>query len=290
MNVLILGATGMLGYSLFSNLSEYPNLNVKGTVRTLNGVEKFFDMYNDRIIKNVDIDDLSSIRKAIDEFKPNIVINCIGVIKQKDTSKNHLKSVQINALLPHQLASLCDQSNAKLIHFSTDCVFDGSTGFYSEGDIPNANDLYGRSKCLGEVDYGKHLTIRTSIIGHELSSSRSLIDWFMTQTGEVKGFSKAVFSGLPTVYLAKVLGEIIIPKEDLSGLYHISVEPINKYALLSLVSDIYNKKITIQDNSDLNINRSLNSTRFRNKTNFSPLPWEKLIELMHKDYLKRYVH
>ncbi|WP_258181270.1 dTDP-4-dehydrorhamnose reductase family protein [Shewanella algae] len=198
MNVLILGATGMLGYSLFSNLADYAELTVKGTVRSIKGKQAFFEKYQDKLLLGIDVTDIASIERAIIEAKPDVVINCIGLIKQHDIAKQHVAAIEINALLPHQLAALCDQYNARLIHFSTDCVFDGKQGMYHEADLPNATDLYGKSKCLGEVNYGRHLTLRTSIIGHELDSAASLVDWFLSQRGAVNGFSKAVFSGLPT--------------------------------------------------------------------------------------------
>lgn len=288
MNILVLGATGMLGYSLFANLSEYSNFKVFGTVRNVVGKEHYFSMFGSQVIRKVDIFDFDSIESAIIKSKPDIVLNCIGLIKQSDIAKQHIESIEINALLPHQLAKLCGQHDAKLIHFSTDCVFDGQRGLYVEEDLPNAGDLYGRSKCLGEVDYGRHLTLRTSIIGHELVSNKSLIDWFLSQSGDVNGFSNAIFSGLPTAYVAKLLAELIIPNDDLFGLYHLSAEPIDKYTLLSIVSVVYGKKIMIHDSPDFRIDRSLDSALFKDKTKFISPSWQELIDFMHKDYLKRY--
>ncbi len=289
MNVLILGATGMLGYSLFSNLSEVKKLNVFGSVRTLEGKYGFFKDYPGKLIENVDVNDFVSIENAIVKANANIVINCIGLIKQHDVSKQHVSAIEINSLLPHRLASLCDKYSARLIHFSTDCVFDGKRGNYREDDLPTATDLYGKSKCLGEVGYGSHLTLRTSIIGHELSSAVSLVDWFLSQDKEVNGFTKAVFSGLPTSYIAKILVERVLDNPDLKGLYHLSVDPIDKFSLISLVSEVYGKDIMIHENEDLIIDRSLNSRRFQESTMFTPPTWRELIEYMHKDYLKRYV-
>lgn len=288
MNVLILGATGMLGYSLFSNLAENPALNVKGTVRGLAGKTAFFEQYQAQLLKGIDVTDIASIEQAIIDAKPEVVINCIGLIKQHGIAKQHVVAIEINALLPHQLAALCDQYGARLVHFSTDCVFDGMQGMYRETDLPTATDLYGKSKCLGEVNYGRHLTLRTSIIGHELDSSVSLIDWFLNQEGEVNGFSKAVFSGLPTCYIAKLLAEKILSNFDISGLYHLSVEPIDKFSLLSLVAEVYSKDISINESTQLVIDRSLDSNSLRQIIDFSPPSWRELIEFMHNDYLKRY--
>ncbi|WP_282111040.1 dTDP-4-dehydrorhamnose reductase family protein [Shewanella algicola] len=288
MKVLILGATGMLGYSLFANLNQQENLTVFGTVRDLKGKEDFFQSYNEQLISNIDVYDLHSLESAISQVKPDVVINCIGLIKQHSISKQHIDAVKINALLPHELANLCDRFNARLIHFSTDCVFTGSKGLYTEDDLPDARDLYGKSKCLGEVSYGNHLTLRTSIIGHELNSSVSLVDWFLSQQGSIQGFSKAVFSGLPTCYIAKLLAETILPNPELSGLYHLSVDPIDKFTLLNLVAKVYEKEIEINESAELVIDRSLDSTRFRAAAHFQPPVWADLIQYMHKDFVKRY--
>lgn len=287
MKVLVIGATGMLGYSIFSNLSELSNLDVYGTVRSVNGVEHFFPS-TDKLIPNVDVKDFATLEKAVLDTKPDVVINCIGLIKQHDVSKQHVEAIEINALLPHKIAQLCDSIQARLVHFSTDCVFDGKAGNYLESDLPNATDLYGKSKCLGEVDYGKHVTLRTSIIGHEIKSSVSLIDWFLSQEDSVKGFSKAVFSGLPTVYVAKVLADYVLPNPSLSGLYQLSVDPIDKFSLISTVADVYNKQIEIEKFEDFVMDRSLNSTKFREETGFVAPSWDELVAIMHADYRKRY--
>lgn len=287
MKVLVIGATGMLGYSIFSNLSELPNLDVYGTVRSINGVEHFFPS-TDKLIPNVDVKDFATLEKAVLDTKPDVVINCIGLIKQHDVSKQHVEAIEINALFPHKIAQLCDSIQARLVHFSTDCVFDGKTGNYLESDLPTATDLYGKSKCLGEVDYGKHVTLRTSIIGHELKSSVSLIDWFLSQEGSVKGFSKAVFSGLPTVYVAKVLADYVLPNPSLSGLYQLSVDPIDKFSLISKVADVYSKQVEIEKFEDFVMDRSLNSTKFREETGFVAPSWDELVAIMNTDYRKRY--
>lgn len=289
MKVLVIGATGMLGYSIFSNLSEFSNLDVYGTVRTINGLENFFPS-SDKLIPNIDVKDFATLEKAVLGVKPDVVINCIGLIKQHDVSKQHVEAIEINALLPHKIAQICDIIEARLIHFSTDCVFDGKAGNYLESDVPNATELYGKSKCLGEVDYGKHLTLRTSIIGHELKSSVSLIDWFINQKGPVRGFSKAVFSGLPTAYVAQVLADFVFPNSSLSGLYQLSVDSIDKYSLISKVAGVYNRQIEIEKFEDFVIDRSLDSTKFREETGFVPPTWDELVAFMHTDYIKRYNH
>lgn len=289
MKVLVIGATGMLGYSLFSNLSDYKHLDVFGTVRSIKKKEVFFKNRISKLFTNININDTSSIERIINYLKPDIVLNCIGLIKQHDISKQHISAITVNALFPHQLANICDNNGSKLIHFSTDCVFDGTIGNYKENDLPTATDLYGKSKFLGEVNYGRHITLRTSIIGHELSTSVSLIDWFLIQEKCVDGFSKAIFSGLPTCYIAKILAELIFTNPKLKGMYHLSVDPIDKFSLLTLVAESYKKRITINNNTSFSINRSLNSTNFRNLTGFVPPKWHELVEYMHNDYIKRYI-
>lgn len=277
----------MLGYSIFSNLSESSQLDVFGTVRSIEGLEKYFPS-SDRILNNVDIKEFETLESALQQVNPDVVINCIGLIKQHDVSKQHVEAVDVNALLPHKIAQLCSSIGAKLIHFSTDCVFDGQLGNYIESDLPSATDLYGKSKCLGEVDYGNHLTLRTSIIGHELKSTVSLVDWFLNQEHSVKGYSKAVFSGLPTAYVAKVLQDHVLPNKSLSGLYQLSVDPIDKYSLISKISAVYEKEIEIEKYEDFVIDRSLNSSKFREDTGFEPPTWDELVRFMHRDFKKRY--
>nr|WP_215729026.1 SDR family oxidoreductase [Aliivibrio fischeri] len=287
--VIVIGATGMLGYSIFSNLSDSSELDVFGTVRSVHGLEKYFPSM-DKLIDGVDIKKFETLETVLEKMRFDVVINCIGLIKQHDVAKQHVEAIEINALLPHKIAQLCDRVGARLIHFSTDCVFDGKAGNYLETDLPTATDLYGKSKCLGEVDYGQHITLRTSIIGHELKSSVSLIDWFLNQKGFVRGFSKAVFSGLPTAYVAKVLEDYVLPNPSLSGLYQLSVDPIDKFSLISKVADVYNKQIEIERFEDFVIDRSLNSIKFREKTGFVPPSWDELVAFMHSDYSKRYNH
>jgi len=288
MKVLIVGATGMLGYSLFKNLSDADQLDVYGTVRNIKGKEQYYTGCEERLFTNVNVSNLGSIEAVIQSLQPEVVINCIGLIKQHDISKQHIDAVSINSLLPHQLASICSVHSSKLIHFSTDCIFDGNKGQYTEGDLPDALDLYGRSKCLGEVDYAPHLTIRTSIIGHELDSNVSLVDWFLSQDSTVKGFTKAIFSGIPTVYIAKLLLEKILFNKDLTGLYHLSADPIDKHSLLELINKEYNKDIYIEKEDNFVIDRSLCSKRIKEHAKIQVPDWPTLIAFMHNDFVLKY--
>jgi len=199
-----------------------------GTIREESAKQNFKPELHDALISNVRLDGESGLLTAFTIAKPTLVINCIGIIKQLPNANDHLESLAINAMIPHRLAKYCDAMGARLVHFSTDCVFSGRKGMYKEEDIPDAYDLYGRTKLLGEVEYENSVTLRTSIIGHEINRSKSLVDWFLSQSGEVKGFTKAVFSGLPTIEVANVLKNYVIPKPRLTGLYHLSVDPISK--------------------------------------------------------------
>ncbi len=281
MRVLVLGATGMLGNAVFKVLSSSPELSVVGTVRNAKAIDGFDGEVKGNLISGVDVLDQDSLVDVFVRSKPDVVINCIGLIKQLSSAKAPLSVLPINAMLPHRLARLCALIGSRLVHISTDCVFSGRKGMYKENDISDAEDLYGKSKYIGEiVDQSHVVTLRTSIIGHELNSQSSLIDWFLSQSGSVKGFSKAIFSGLPTVELARVILDFVIPQPALQGLYHVSVQPIDKLTLLRHVARIYQKEISIVPDEQLQIDRSLDSSRFRTATGYVPPQWPDLIEAM----------
>ncbi len=280
MKVLVLGASGMLGNAVVRLLSENSAWQVYGTVRN-ESVKRFFTAdIAGRLIAGVDVEQQDSLTAAYARTRPNVVINCIGVVKQLDEANDPLRSVPINTLLPHRLARLCDLAGARLVHLSTDCVFAGTRGMYAEQDVPDAHDLYGRSKLLGEVDYPNAVTLRTSIIGHELCSAHGLVGWFLAQQGPVRGFSRAIFSGLPTVELARAIRDFVLPNPDLHGVYHVSAEPISKHDLLKLVAAAYGRDTSIAPDDSLVVDRSLNSQRFRAATGYSPLPWPQMVQAM----------
>jgi len=279
--VLILGATEMLGSTLLRFFHESKGFLVSGTGRSTNVIQTLPLKYRTLVRSGLDVDDFSCIESIFREINPDIVINCIGLLKQFATVNDPLISLPINSLLPHRLARLSDTYDARFIHVSTDCVFSGTTGMYVEDSLPDSVDLYGISKRLGEVDYPNAITLRTSMIGHELNSQHSLVDWFLSQSYKVKGFDKAIFSGLPTVEIARIIRDYVIPNPTMTGIYHISADPINKYDLLILVKKIYQKNINIIKNSDLVIDRSLDSMRFRNATGYSSVPWPEMIRTMY---------
>jgi dTDP-4-dehydrorhamnose reductase len=284
LRVLVLGATGMLGATFFRAFSADNSLETFGTMRDTGGAKYFAPDLRNALIPNVHFEGETGLVSAFSIAKPDVVINCVGIIKQLPNANDHLESLAINASLPHRLAKYSGMLGARLVHFSTDCVFSGKNGKYREDDFPDAYDLYGRTKYLGEVDYENAVTLRTSIIGHELNSAKSLVDWFLSQSGEVKGFTKAVFSGLPTIEVTRIVREFVIPNAKLRGLYHLSVDPINKYDLLHLVAETYSKEISIKPDEHVIIDRSLNSDRFRAATGFAAKPWPELIRAMHIEY------
>lgn len=283
MNILIFGATGMLGHAVFQVLSSDKRLKVFGTIRSESSKKLFSPELADNLIPNIDIENDDCLKKAFEISQPHVVINCIGIIKQLTDAKDVLKTIPINTLLPHRLAALSKKFGSKLILVSTDCVFSGKKGNYFETDLPDCEDLYGRSKLLGEItDNDEVLTIRTSIIGHELRGGHSLVNWFLSQTGSVQGYTNAIFSGLPTNELAKIILDCIIQWPELHGLYHVSANPINKYDLLSLVANIYNKNIKITKLEEVQIDRSLSFKKFQQATGYQPQDWPALIKSMMK--------
>jgi len=285
--VLILGAAGMLGHKLFTLLSECDNLKVDATVRSIEEGRWFSQELLAKIYENVDVDNFDTIIRVIADLKPDVVINCIGIIKQMAAAQDPIISVSINALFPHRLALACKVADARLIHISTDCVFDGAKGNYSENDQSNATDLYGRTKFLGEVYYPHCVTLRTSIIGHELKGKHGLIEWFLAQKGKVRGFTNAIYSGFPTVEIARIISEYVITNADLKGLYHVSSDPISKHELLQLVADKYKKQIEIEPFDDFRLDRSLDSTLFRSITGYTPPSWPELVDRMYRDFIDR---
>jgi dTDP-4-dehydrorhamnose reductase len=281
MKILVLGASGMLGNAMVRVLSEKKDWQVYGTTRSESSKRFFSADIANRLIPGIDVEQHDSLMHAFIRVRPDVVINCVGLIKQLADAEDPLQAIPINALLPHRLARLCELSNARLVHMSTDCIFAGDKGGYRESDSSDAKDLYGRSKFLGEVAYPHTVTLRTSIIGHELQSAHGLVGWFLSQQQRCKGFTRAIFSGLPTVVLAQIVRDVVIPRADLSGVYHVAAQPISKYDLLQLIAEVYGKTIDIEPDEKLVIDRSLNAKHFQMATGYIAPEWPELIKLMH---------
>ena len=280
MKVLVLGSTGMLGNAVLRLFAQSSGYEVVGSVRSTSSLRLLPADLSDRVICGVDVEQVDSLIGLFSKVQPDVVINCIGLVKQLAEADDPLAAIPINSLLPHRLSRLCGVAGARLVHISTDCIFSGAKGMYTEADMSDAKDLYGRSKYLGEVDYPHAITLRTSIIGHELNGGHSLLGWFLAQQDSVKGFRRAIFSGLPTVELARVIRDHVIPHPELHGVHHVSADPINKFDLLTSISNVYGKKLTIATDDNLIIDRSLDSTRFREATGYQPQPWPELVRRM----------
>jgi dTDP-4-dehydrorhamnose reductase len=280
--ILILGGSGMLGHKLWQVLGQ----KYETWITLRRGHPKLENLMknNMKIRQHVDALDIDSITRAVAAIQPNLVINCIGLIKQLREASDPLSAITINSQLPHRVSLICKAAGIKMIHISTDCVYSGGKGSYLESDVSDAKDLYGASKKLGEVEYPHTITLRTSIIGHEIRGCRGLLDWFLKQDNEVAGYTKAIFSGLTTLELSNVIKDYVIPNRELSGLYHVSSDPISKYDLLSLVNNVYQKNIKINKCKDVVLDRSLDSSNFRNRTGYKPVAWEKQIEDSFCDY------
>ena len=287
MKVLIFGASGMLGHNLFETFSENKKFETFGIIRKTFPVNVFKE--NAERIKSIsDAREIEEIKDLLKEVSPEVIINCIGLIKQKENLPSIAESIQLNSLFPHLLQLASQEVGSKLIHFSTDCVFSGKKGSYKEEDLPDSVDLYGLSKRLGEIDSNGALTLRTSIIGHEIMSNVSLLDWFLNQKDSIKGYKKAIFSGLTTIEISKILQKMILNNFSLSGIYHLSVNPISKYDLLKLVAKIYKKNIVILEDTEVKIDRSLDSSKFLAITGYNPPSWETLIKDLNNFYNEKF--
>jgi dTDP-4-dehydrorhamnose reductase len=279
--VLVLGAGGMLGHKLWQHLQERGE--TWATVRSRAGLpEELFG--GQRVIEGVDAFAFETIGRAIARSRPAVVVNCIGVVKQLKAAKDPVTSITINALLPHRLNAACRAAGARLVHISTDCVFSGDRGRYRETDRPDADDLYGRSKLLGEATTDGALTLRTSMIGRELRTQSGLVEWFLSQRGrQVQGFTRAIFSGLTTQVLAALIGDLIDRPTPLEGLFHVAAEPISKYDLLGRLNRAFGAGAVVEPTDVLRIDRSLDGGAFAAASGWIAPPWDEMIDRLAAD-------
>jgi dTDP-4-dehydrorhamnose reductase len=268
MKVLVLGGDGMLGHELWRELREHHETRV--TQRSASA--------DPQVFAGVEVRGSGRIEEVIAQFRPAAVVNCIGIVKQRAESEEAITSIEVNAILPHRLVIACRAAGARLVHLSTDCVFSGAKGGYREEDAPDPQDLYGRSKLLGEVSGEGALTLRTSMIGLGLNRKTSLVDWFLAQKGRVQGYRKAVFSGLTTRELSRVIRMILEKHPQASGLYHLSAAPIDKHTLLVKLRERLGKSIDIVPADEPRIDRSLDSTRFRRVFGWQPPEWDAMLD------------
>lgn len=279
---LILGVTGMLGHKLAQVLSA--DLDTYMTVRRADASRLDGVIDTQRVLTGVSADDLANVEAAVDNVRPDVVVNCIGIVKQASAARQAIPSITVNALFPHRLAALCGDRGARLIHISTDCVFSGRDGGYTEAANPDPVDLYGRSKLLGEVDHPGCLTLRTSIVGRELAGSNGLLEWFLSESGSVRGFERAVFSGLTTQALSGVIAAVIRDHPGLSGLRHVAAAPINKLDLLNLFKQAYGLDVDVVPDGSLVIDRSLDGRRFEEETGIRAGSWAQMVDELAADH------
>ena len=286
MNVLVLGGSGMLGHKVFQTLqSRLPDTWCTIRASANNPVLQKADIFhNERVICGVDVADWPGLQKLLSEWKPRTIVNCAGVIKQRPEGKEAIPNIEINALLPHRLAALSATWQGRLIHFSTDCVFSGNRGNYTEEDQSDAMDLYGKAKFLGEVTDSNSLTLRTSIIGRELSQFKSLLEWFLQQNHKrIMGYTRAFYSGVTTNYLADLVFKLITEQPALYGLYQVASATISKYELLCLLRDAYGMDVTIEREEKFFCDRSMLGTKFVNATGYHTPQWPELVAQLRDD-------
>jgi dTDP-4-dehydrorhamnose reductase len=276
--VLVLGASGMLGHMLVRVLSE--NYVVFGT--TLSAYNKNSPLLRilprENWFDTVNVCNIDTIERTISEVKPDVVLNGVGLIKQKMTPNVNSHAIQINSLFPHQLLEICNKTDARLIHFSTDCVFEGTPGIKHVTDAPTATDIYGLSKLLGEIQEGPALTLRTSVVGRQLFGTESLFEWAISQRGNtVNGFKNAIYTGLTTLELSHVVKRIIEEQPDLVGLFQVASKPISKYELLAKLNVMLNLGLSIEPNTDFYCDRTLDGSEFSGLTNIEIPSWDNML-------------
>jgi dTDP-4-dehydrorhamnose reductase len=284
--ILILGGAGMLGHKLFQHLREqHPETycTIRGSIHD-DRLAKVGLFHTGHVVENIDATDFPIVEQLLLDMTPKVVINCIGIVKQRQEAKKVVPSIIINALLPHQLAQICDRWGGRLIHFSTDCVFSGKRGNYQEEDFADAEDVYGRTKYLGEVTTGRAITLRTSIIGRELLHQDSLLEWFLRQDRKcISGYTRAMYSGITTNYMARVVQNLIDELPDVCGLYQVTSKTISKYDLLVLLCQAYKLDVDITPDPNFVCDRSMKGDKFSRATGYVCPPWPELVAELAND-------
>lgn len=282
--ILILGGGGTLGHKLWQVLpTRFPD--------TFVSIRKKRDFYakcglfaGQNVVDGLDLRDFSRLNGVLDDVKPSVIVNCAGVTLRSKEALDKNSAISVNALLPHRLAEWCSRSGARLVHFSTVCVYDGKKGGYTEDDAPDARDLYGVTKALGDVSAPSALTLRSSFIGREIFAGTELLEWFLAQKGKtIKGFRKAVFTGLTTNRLAEVVGNLIGEHPGLNGLYHVSSEALSKYELLLLMKEAYKLDVEIVPEEGFEMRRDLDGSRFAGAAGFACPSWKTMMAEMAAD-------
>lgn len=285
MRILVLGSSGLIGHKLLQKLTE----RFGDVFGTLHGGRSRFEgnplFAGPRIIENVDVRAFRQLEGILKAVNPDVVLNCAGITKRRPEVNVPLEAISVNALFPHQLARWAGENGKRVIHFSTDCVFDGAEGPYSEASETTGNDAYGRTKALGEIRYDHTLTIRSSFIGRELAVHSELLDWFLRQRGpSINGFTDAWYSGISTIEMARIVGDIIEYHPEINGLHQLSMpEPISKYDLLRLAREAFSKTIEIIPDSSFSIRPTLDGALLRSKMDIVLPGWPDMMAALAAD-------
>ena len=285
MKILIIGGSGELGHILCKSFSKnhkvFSLMRENSKLRNIN----FFDnvISENRCTFLESFENFEFVKSEIKKINPDFAINCVGVVKHKKICiEGNIETEYINSTFPHLLAETCIDNNIRLIHFSTDCVFSGKRGDYSESDTPDPIDYYGKSKLLGEVNLPNILTIRSSFIGPSLLNNTGLFEWVKKQKNQtIYGYKNAIYSGFTTIAFSKILIKIVENHPDLEGLFHISSEPISKFDLIHSLNEKFKLNIEIRPDNTFLCDRSLNSTAFRDKTNIFIPSWKEMIDELY---------
>jgi dTDP-4-dehydrorhamnose reductase len=287
MRILVLGGDGMLGHQLLQYYQD--RYEVMVTLRQSRQAYAEYELFSERnSYTGIDVRSVEVLQDVFADFKPDAVINAVGIVKQRQESSDAIASITINALLPHQLVLMCRQKNARFVHMSTDCVFSGKQGMYTEHDFSDAEDMYGRTKYLGEVHEMNGITLRTSIIGLELARKRSLIEWFLAEHGKIRGFTRAIYSGLTTLEMARIIERLLTSHRSLSGLWHVASAPINKYELLcQLAERLGRNDVVIEPDQTFVCDRSLDGSAFNKAIGYEPPGWGAMLDELAAQIMSR---
>jgi dTDP-4-dehydrorhamnose reductase len=286
MKLLILGASSMQGHKMFQMLGKtfpetYGTIPGKVSAEPFNRIPFF---QTDKVVPDVNPMDFQCLERMIKDLRPDWVLNCLRVATHGSEVAPPVLNITVNSLLPHRLAEMAAAQGAKLMHFSSDCVFSGKKGFYTEEDTPDATHAYGQTRLLGDVCAENTLVLRSSVIGRELTGHTSLLDWFLMQAGkEIKGFTRAIYSGLSSIETARVVQMILEKTPVLTGLYHVASEPINKYDLLKLAQEAFRADVTIRKEEGTSVDRSLNAEKFRAATGYVAPSWRSMMKELAAD-------
>jgi dTDP-4-dehydrorhamnose reductase len=285
MRILILGGNGMIGHKVYQVLSDV-HQDTWVLLRQSLGNIKNSELFNSqKVISEHDLTDLAKLGDTLDNLNPDVIINAVGITIRRGVENSISRSVVVNSALPHFIEEWVDKNDGKrVIHFSTDCVFSGGSGSYTEESVPDANDVYGKTKALGEISGPKSLTLRGSMIGREIENKTELLEWFLkNKSNVVKGFSEVIYSGITTLQMALFVKQIIAQFPNLSGLYNVASLPISKYDLLNLFNEHFKNGSTIIDEKGYKSRKDLIANKFYSKTGFKVPEWKDLVIDLQRD-------